>query len=457
MPPSLQKLPPVDTLVPVDLASAMFPYRLLSSAKNVIPSYMNSSQYIGVFIESARTRVRPTKPYSDQCEKVYESELQRLPDSVSQCTIHFRSEHPTVMSLEQLHEKIGLPAHLSIPIVANIVSSTQDSSDNHLPSPSSSSSSSTSATVAKAISSARRVYKDLLPPAKPQIPGEPYMHPSDISAIEAKARLGASAMWTSAVDDSIKGIVDGMKDSIVKSIGGVMSSTLTDTLQSGLGQGVTTTLTDELVEKLVPELTAILSGNIETSLPASLSGSMEEAIPRDLDAAVSPGASAGINEQVNPQVTESVSKSVPNITLDSIPEQTALDSIKPLVHTLARSLPNTIAPALSSTISHAPSQDYMCYACSSEGGNACNNCHYTSVKTFYSSYYANTMSNYYGDFYSNYYFDYYRNMIDTPPGGAPGVEPTQSGDSSQSYPSDVLPSGRGEDAIPPTYPSKTHI
>lgn len=195
-----------------------------------------------------------------------------------------------------------------------------------------------------------------------------------------------------------------------QSVGDAMGPLLTGMLGASAGQGVTVSLCDQFMQKLVPLVEGILSTELQPSLVVALAASLAETIPHDLEKFVSKTVATELKQRLRPVITESLSQVIPAEIKGETPETLGLIMLRPLVHTLSRSITHSIVPALIHTLTHSASQDYLCYACYHHS-QYCNLCHYSSVQVYYGSYYASFYSSYYGDYYSDYYFNYFKNML----------------------------------------------
>ena len=212
-----------------------------------------------------------------------------------------------------------------------------------------------------------------------------------------------------------------------------MGSSLTGLVGGNGGQGVTTSLCDQLMQKLVPLVEIILSKELEPPLAIAIAAQLTENIPRDLEVFVSHAVFTDLTRRLHPVLVESLSKAIPIVVESDFARNLALMSLRPIVHTLSRSLPHAIIPSLIHTLTHSASQDYICNECY-KSGKYCKYCHYSSTQVFYGTYYAGFFSSYYGDYYSDYYFNYFRNMF-----FPPQLVPIETDDTSDTVMPDAVP------------------
>jgi hypothetical protein len=177
-----------------------------------------------------------------------------------------------------------------------------------------------------------------------------------------------------------------------------------------LGAAVFGGLTDELMQKLTPLCQTQLSAGLEPCLAESVSASLEEAVPRDLSYYVSNAVSKDLQKRLTAVLTKSITDAVNGKAQDTVPEILALEMLRPMVHTLSRSITHSVVPAVVHTISHSAAMDIICAECS-DNGNWCNYCHYSPTAYVYSVYYAGLFSTHYSDYYGDYYWNYFAGVF----------------------------------------------
>jgi hypothetical protein len=232
----------------------------------------------------------------------------------------------------------------------------------------------------------------------------------------------------SAVKGAVSGIVSAMKEAV--------GSSLLASLTSALLQGVEGSFADQMLLKFVPQTTVLMSMWMVPSLIEALSERLLLQMPSDMSDQVADAVVRDVAARLVRALSDEAGSKVNDEVVGEAPAQTAQQSMLSLTHTLSRTLPHTIVPALISTISHSASQDYLCYACFNEGKN-CRYCHYADVKLVYGNFYASYFSQHYGDYFGDYYRNYFGCLIE--PEGCPDGQPRASQDGGDARPDSVAP------------------